>query len=347
MNVLHLTTITFSLTLLAACGGGGGGGASPTSNLERLPAILVNAGEARQIVQAIDATDTERGLNPNFSSTEVERGIAAIATEGNALLLSESVSAGTMFSASRMINCVGMVTCQATITTDISGVEDTTMEEYIITDIAGPLLIGDEDDFTRFNGQFSTVMTDRGIRLAQTRAAGRRPIEEGGTPVRHEFQSYIGWMEHSAFTVQLQKSGTGNMEAVGLGAYSFGNAPGSATTPTGQGSVTWEGIMVGAFTTDDNDIVHGNATIDIDDLSAADVDVLFSNIRNLNDRSARIDDLMWDNLTLGANGTFSGMNNSIQGVFYGPAYEEVGGIFDMNNIIGAFGARRPATQGGG
>ena len=38
MNILRMTTITLSITLLVACGGGGG---TPTINLERLPVFAV------------------------------------------------------------------------------------------------------------------------------------------------------------------------------------------------------------------------------------------------------------------------------------------------------------------
>ena len=112
--------------------------------------------------------------------------------------------------------------------------------------------------------------------------------------MRREYQNYSGWLEHSAFTAQLQKEGAGNMEVSGLGVYSFGMAVSSQVTPSGGGKITWEGVMVGALKTNDN-IVHGDATIDIDNLSSPDIDVEFKNIRNLSS-GEDVDDIMWDNL---------------------------------------------------
>ena len=51
--------------------------------------------------------------------------------------------------------------------------------------------------------------------------------------------------------------------------------------------------------------------------------------------------MTWDGLAV-TNGTFGtgSQGDSIQGRFYGPNHEEVGGIFERDHIIGAFGGGR-------
>ena len=338
MSILRLTTITLSLTLLVACGGGGGGATptagggsgTPTTGREPLPSLLISdAAEVRRIVQASDANDRTRGLDPGFNTDEVRNGLTRIAQEANALLLNESAG-GPMFSASRMINCVGMVMCPVEIT--INGAPQPPLEERI-TEIAGPFLIGDEEDFAGFNGEFSVVMTDKEVRLAQAIVAGRR-MEQDGTSVRREYQNYSGWLEHSAFTVQLQKEGARNMEISGLGAYSFGNA--SGTKPVADAS--WNGVMVGANA--QGQIIQGEMAASFALNMPNEIRVLtFERIVNL-DTGAPIQRMLWSTIPLRTDGTFQSDNGDIKGSFYGTNREEMGGIFDRDNIIGAFGARQ-------
>ena len=56
---------------------------------------------------------------------------------------------------------------------------------------------------------------------------------------------------------------------------------------------------------------------------------------------ATISTFGWANLPL-MNGGFStsSQSGSIEGTFYGSTHDEVGGIFDRNDIVGAFGAAR-------
>ena len=80
-----------------------------------------------------------------------------------------------------------------------------------------------------------------------------------------------------------------------------------------------------------NQAVTGTATLDIDNFSNPDIDVAFTGI------SGGRADMRWSNLSV-RNGAFDG--GSIDGKFYGPNAENVGGTFDRNRIIGAFGATR-------
>lgn len=153
-----------------------------------------------------------------------------------------------------------------------------------------------------------------------------------------QHQSYGGWLDGSIFAVS---AAVFDESLAVLAGFSAGNDSGS--NPTGTGSAAWSGIMVGAFHRSISriDVIQGDASIDIDDLSSPDVDVAFTDIKNLDARSD-VDAMSWSNLVLN-NGAFAAVDGSIEGAFYGANHEEVGGAFDRNNIIGSFGASRVTT----
>ena len=178
-------------------------------------------------------------------------------------------------------------------------------------------------DFTGFQDEHSAVMIDRGVTFVQTRAAGRLDGR------RHQLQSYTGWLDHNVFGVQVE-TGTGGMN---ITSYSFGTeSEGNPTVTTAR----WEGAMVGRGT-ETGAIVHGGAGIDVD-FSALSVDVQFTDIMNL-DGGDNPENITWSGIGL-MGGEFSSDDKSIRGVFYGTDHGEVGGIFNRDNIVGAFGAER-------
>ncbi|MCY4053299.1 MAG: hypothetical protein OXE98_05395 [Hyphomicrobiales bacterium] len=189
----------------------------------------------------------------------------------------------------------------------------------------------DDRDLTGFNQEYNAVMTDTGVTLVQGRAAGR--TADGGM---RQFQSYSGWLNDSVFAVQIERAEADGTDTILLASYSFGDVNTPADNPSGPGSATWSGVMVGG--TSERQIVQGDVEVDIDDFSNPDVDVAFSNIRNLV-TSANIGGMTWPDLTL-TDGAFESTDGSIKGVFYGTTHDEVGGVFDRDNIIGAFGATR-------
>ena len=95
--------------------------------------------------------------------------------------------------------------------------------------------------------------------------------------------------------------------------------------------------MLGADKNTGN-VIHGDALLEIDDLASPEVDISFTDIKNLN-TEGDVDDMNWEQLT-STNGMFESENGEIEGVFYGAGHTEVGGIFDKNDIVGAFGAAR-------
>ena len=194
-------------------------------------------------------------------------------------------------------------------------------------------------ELTAFDREYEPVMNYRGVSLAQARAAGQAP---DGT-VFH-YQSYGGWLEHSVFAVQTSTGGIrGNEQGVLLFSYSFGDLSNSDPTTT----ATWTGMMVGR-NIDTDDVIHGEAEIvfNMTDLDILD-SVEFSSVRNLSSASpvtfGNDSSLRFENIPLVDDGTFTKTDatlGNIRGRFYGASHEEVGGVFDSYNIIGAFGANR-------
>lgn len=91
------------------------------------------------------------------------------------------------------------------------------------------------------------------------------------------------------------------------------------------------------------DVFFGSAQIKIDDLAVPDADVSFSGIHNVTDGTPR-SDISWENLPI-ADGVFGtgiggGSGDHIAAMFNGPGNSEVGGHFERDGIIGAFGAKR-------
>ena len=117
---------------------------------------------------------------------------------------------------------------------------------------------------------------------------------------------------------------------------SFGASPG--TTPTRIGGGVWQGAIV-AIDTRTGERISGEAVIDIDDFEIPAVDIAFSAIKDVHG-DAR-DDLGWENIPVDE-GAFQarGAAGSIEGRFYGSDHGDVGGIFERDNLLGAFGGSR-------
>ena len=198
----------------------------------------------------------------------------------------------------------------------------------------------------------------RGVSLGafRERSQQREEFEHRGLPIKIEIDtdilSYEGWMRYSTFGVQINIITHGFLE-VGPDRqvltderYAVGTSIGQAsdTNPVA-GNATWEGVMVGGRigeTSEIGDPVRGDATLTYD-FTNTDLDVAFTNIRSLRDVEipATYPNMTWQNLQV-RNGRFGGGfdDPTIEGRFYGPDHEEVGGIFQRNRIVGAFGGQR-------
>ncbi len=180
-------------------------------------------------------------------------------------------------------------------------------------------------------------MRHRGIGLAQE---GDR--DEDGEDVFDSF-SYGGWLQHNYFFVLTSAAGVAEAdtyETVTHGSIVIGNATGRNPT---SGSGRWNGVMVGidiSHTRDNGNRIQGDAEVRIDDFLNPDVDVSFTNVFDLYTRAER-PSMTWQNLPLvGGNFQYRTRDSQIEGNFYGPNHEEVGGVFEAFKIVGAFGARR-------
>ena len=156
-------------------------------------------------------------------------------------------------------------------------------------------------------------------------AIGHRDTDTAG------YLGYGGWLDNSMFSLAVTDSSSG----FDADAYSLGMSTG--TSPV-SGSARWTGAMVGveSHAIGRGRALHGRAEVKVD-FADVDVDVRFSNIRyHLEGNITRLD-MTWVDLPLNA-GQFG--SDTIQGVFYGSNHEEVGGVFNRDSIIGAFGAKR-------
>lgn len=168
--------------------------------------------------------------------------------------------------------------------------------------------------------------------------ATRRGVSLGRGTLQHfegEVRRWGGWISGSAFAVHSGILVDGPTTEHIIHSYSVG-VP-SGTNPT-KGKASWSGMMVGADireTSTTGDFVQGDATVTVS-FTDATVDIVFDNIANLV-TGATYADLEWDDIAL-VDGSFD--DGTIEGQFYDLEHEEVGGIFERANILGAFGASR-------
>ena len=150
---------------------------------------------------------------------------------------------------------------------------------------------------------------------------------------------YGGWLDYQVFAVAVGRESDPDegFEFEAAFAMSLGDATG--TVPT-SGSATWQGAVVGTDMAR-KELVEGRARITIDDFAAPVVDAAFTQIVGLDDGAPR-EDMSWNDIPVTGSGFKAGADgDSIEGRFYGPQHEEVGGIFERAEILGAFGAQRP------
>ena len=326
MALLRPIVATLPIALLVACGGGGGSASAPETGT--LPTRLIESRE--QAIKLVGGT-APRELN----SEKIQEKLTSIAKAGDTILLDVFADNNGTAQITTEVNCMHESrSCTGRISQETKNFQI----EYSLDDIVESPSF-DVPDLVRYDNEHSVVMTDREVMLAQMSASRRHR----DTNELYEYRGYGGWLEHSAFTVQFHKiTNAGDAEfpifsdseVSLLTAHSFGKA--SRKNPTA--TATWNGVMVGATKTDGH-VIHGEATIKFTTDALNNVDVTFDNIKNFNTNTdAAITNMTWSPLLL-EKGAFAyeNENDSIRGNFYGDELEEVGGIFDKENIIGAFG----------
>ena len=223
---------------------------------------------------------------------------------------------------------------------------------------------------------FAPVLEHDGIPVAELKVRrthtltleenGERVPEDEITTTLVDALSYGGWLDHTEFRVSLSRScvvGVAGCSETGPEfevSHVQGFAAGgySGTTPTGMGSATWTGVMIGMESPEPGsdeastllrmgwpDVFLGDARITIDDLAVPDANVFFTGIRNVTEGTSH-DDMSWENLGIQDDGLFgkraaeSVGNDYIAGMFTGSRHQEVGGHFRRDGIAGTFGAKR-------
>lgn len=205
------------------------------------------------------------------------------------------------------------------------------------------------------NGFQADIIFSRSLEYLGTEAGVRRAealFQTSPEPVvgsliqttRTDFHDYAGWMDYSLLYVKNNLSYLGDrvtgesmIASWGVSSYSIGNASGSRPV---SGGASWNGLMVGVDVSISDTIgqrVEGSAELEIPDFSLPAIDVSFTDIAYTSTGNTR-PPIEWDGLPIDNSGVFSG--SDIQGRFYGPNHEEVGGVFLRNLISGSFGASR-------
>ena len=187
---------------------------------------------------------------------------------------------------------------------------------------------------------YEAVARHRGVSLAQ----GQGESAIAGTAL--DYDAYGGWLQHSFFVTETGSITEGLFDGTPIAySYSVGDAPNSNPSAADD-SGTWQGVMVGTDVSQTDTRGHpiqGDAEITIANFDDPEADVAFTRIFDLHTQSQR-DDMAWAGIHVTDGGFASGADeDSIQGRFYGPSHEEVGGIFERNGVLGAFGAARTAS----
>lgn len=146
-----------------------------------------------------------------------------------------------------------------------------------------------------------------------------------------------GWGTYQMFGViamGLSETESGLAMRMGAG-LSLGDVSGSV--PSG-GSATWTGALVGVEK-DRFETVSGKSSIVIRDFPNPVVD---ASLTEISTPGRQIGDVTYTGVPVTDSGFQSATEgHSIQGSFYGPNHEEAGGIFESEQVLGAFGAKRP------
>ena len=112
---------------------------------------------------------------------------------------------------------------------------------------------------------------------------------------------------------------------------------GNRTNPSPAGGASWSGVMLGMDYADSHaqQFVQSDARVTVD-FEQSEVDVAFTGIIRI-DGTSTYPDITWTALPM-RDGRFA--SPSIDGRFFGGKHQEAGGVFDRDNILGAFGAAR-------
>ena len=172
----------------------------------------------------------------------------------------------------------------------------------------------------------------------------RHAATTDGRRGRYGEDGYYGAMTHAAFGTGFHRFDNWEGEDGALqtwytqGTGFQGDISGSRPT----GNAVWEGRMVGhqsGLGPGEDPFVQGRAEVSVS-LLFSEVDIDFSAVTSM-DRARSLTDFGYADIPLGSDGTFRGYDRGhVEGAFFGPAHEEVAGMFqhNANQVMGSFGA---------
>ena len=285
---------------LTACGGGGGGGGGSPGGGQSFSHI-------DWPIDAASARTVTGGAAPApISSSAIAARLSATHAQADTLLLTDMHDPEFAF--------VGDISTDCRAGTCATSRGQVTL-----------------DDLTFDDADYQAVMARNGVTLGQSRSETKNA--EGITAQGAE---YGAWLDHSAFAVGgvlYYRGAISDGPYAGMVAgYSFGNDAGSGPL---SGSAAWEGVMTG-LDMEFGNAVQGDAAVTVD-FARNDAGVAFTNVKDLGTRSG-LPSMEWSGLAIGADGKFGA--SDLRATFYGPGHAEVGGVFERNEIVGAFGAKR-------
>ena len=288
-------------------GAGGSGSGQEESSQRRW---LLNPTSVRSVTGA---------QTPGFSNQDVGTSMSALNASANALLASDLLVFAGDGDAVR-----GQTSC---------------LDDNCTSDFAGTSLTlsASKVEFGDSALEYQAVASHRGVSLAE----GRGETSIAGTAI--DYNAYGGWLQHSFFVIEAGKVAEGLLEGKPvIYSYSVGDAPSTNPAAAG-GSGTWRGVMIGADvsnTVTRGNLIQGNAEITIADFADPQANIAFTQIFDLNTET-QLGDMTWSAIEVTAGGFASGTEGeSIEGRFYGTNHEEVGGTFERDQVLGAFGAER-------
>ena len=196
----------------------------------------------------------------------------------------------------------------------------------------------------RAEGGFLASLTRPGRDLADLGFAAVAEI--GGveivrTDIDDDWRLLGGWMEHSAFFVSKFKSSADSSSFL-VFPQSFGRIyrDDDAALPVA-GSASYEGAMVGTHVMT-TDRYAGQSSMVANFGAVPVIDIHFTKIVNLGTGDVH-PDISYVGASIGDGKGIYGMPSArsyVNGEFMGPNNEEVVGVFEHEDLIGAFGAKR-------
>ena len=177
------------------------------------------------------------------------------------------------------------------------------------------------------------VRSKDGFRIARW----SRTRERGG--VRNTWRGIGAWGRFSAFDIGTASVSFHEGSRRDDYAYTEATLTGvaSRSDPSRLGGARWTGVMLGKDYGDlhDQRFVRGDAALTVD-FDEREVDVAFTGVVRT-DGTAAYPDMTWTGLPM-RDGRFA--STSIEGRFFGNEHQEAAGVFDRDDITGAFGASR-------